>query len=140
MLRNTVLLLALCIITGKSYTQTPDVGNLYLTGKGVNEKKRGMQATIYLYKEHIRIDSFNTSRIGRFEFFTPLQDSLAFVVLAEDYVSKTVFVDARVPNHKKDDDYNFPFFIDLYRVGRVPSNIDLERPVGKIIFAGSQFI
>ena len=36
--------------------------------------------------------------------------------------------------------YLFPFFMDLYPIGRGPAHIDLERPVGKIIYFGGQFI
>jgi len=120
--------------------QVPDVGMIYLSGKVVNESRRGMDATIYVYKNGNRIEEFFTSRIGKFEFSYPLQDSVAFAVFAEGYVSKTVFIDTHVPLNKQKSDYNFPFFIDLYPVGNTPSSIDLKRPVGKVIFSGTQFI
>jgi hypothetical protein len=115
-------------------------GKLYLNGKVVDENKRGLESTIYLYKNGARIDSVPTSRIGRFTFSIDLLDSIAFVTYANGYVSKTVFVDGRLPLKLTNADYIFPFFIDLYPVGSVPSHIDLERPVGKIIFSGTQFI
>ena len=120
--------------------QVPDVGMIYLSGKVVNESRRGMDAAIYVYKNGNRIEEFFTSRIGKFEFSYPLQDSVAFVVYAEGYVSKTVFIDTHLPMNMQKSDYNFPFFIDLYPVGNTPSSIDLKRPVGKIVFSGTQFI
>lgn len=120
--------------------QEKKVGELYLSGKVVDENKRGKEATIYIFKNGIKLDEIYTNKIGKFQFQVALQDSVAFVVYADNYVSKTVFIDARVPQTKEKADYNFPFFIDLYPVRGVPSNIDLKRPVGKIIFSGTQFI
>ena len=123
-----------------SYAQVPDVGNVYLTGKVVNEKKRGMEASIYIFKDGYKLEEFSTSKIGKFEFPMPLQDSVAFVFLADGYVSKTIFLDARVPLNKQKSDYNFPFFVDLYPVGRTTTPVDIKRSVGKIVFSGTQFI
>jgi len=120
--------------------QVPDVGMVYLSGKVVNESRKGMATAIYDYKNGNRIEEFFTSRIEKFEFSYPLQDSVAFVVYSEGYVSKTVFIDTHVPLNKQKSDYNFPFFIDLYPAGNKPSSIDLKRPVGKIVFSGTQFI
>jgi hypothetical protein len=120
--------------------QVPDVGMVYLSGKVVNESRKGMAAAIYDYKNGNRIEEFFTSGIEKFEFSYPLQDSVAFVVYSEGYVSKTVFIDTHVPLNKQKSDYNFPFFIDLYPAGNKPSSIDLKRPVGKIVFSGTQFI
>ena len=131
---RTLFVMALLIAIAQiGYAQATELGTLYLSGKVVNENKRGMETEIYVYRNGKRSDAFKTSRIGRFEFGIPLQDSVAFVVIAEEYVSKTVFVDARVPENDEDKDYRFPFFIDLFPVGNIPSNIDLKRPVGKII-------
>lgn len=140
LIRNIATFLLALHLMPFGFAQTSSAGKLYLKGKVVNEKKKGMEAAIYLYKNAVRIDSFATNRIGRFEFSIPLQDSVAFVVHAKDHVSKTVFVDSRIPEEVKVDEFRFPFFIDLYQVQKVPSNFDLERPVGKIIYSGSQFI
>ncbi len=137
---HSSFLLALVLLSTHVLAQLPDVGNLYMSGKVINQRKRGIQSEIYLYKNSVRIDRFETNKIGRFEFFLPLQDSLAVVIYKDGYVSKTIYVDSRVPLERKNEDYHFPFFIDLYKVDNVPSNIDLERSVGKIIFAGTQFI
>ncbi|MEQ9188436.1 MAG: hypothetical protein RLP15_11925 [Cryomorphaceae bacterium] len=140
LLRNITTLLLALLLLSDGIAQDDSSGKLYLRGKVVNEKKKGIEASIFLYKNALRIDSFTTNRIGRFEFYIPLQDSMAFVVYAKDHVSKTVFVDSRIPEEEKADEFRFPFFIDLYQVQKVPSNFDLERPVGKIIYSGSQFI
>ncbi|NQV52880.1 MAG: hypothetical protein HQ500_06835 [Flavobacteriales bacterium] len=137
---HSAFLLALVLISTNALAQLPDVGNLYMSGKVINQRKRGIQSEIYLYKDSVRIDRFETNKIGRFEFFLPLQDSLAIVIYKDGYVSKTIHVDSRVPLERKNENYDFPFFIDLYQVDNVPANVDLERSVGKIIFAGTQFI
>lgn len=116
------------------------LGKLLLTGKVVNEKKKGLQAKILIYRSSEFIDELETSRIGKFQFEADLNDSVAFVVIADNYVSKTVFVNTLVNERKQHQSFVFPFFIDLYPVGRIPSHVDLERPVGKIRFAGTQFI
>jgi hypothetical protein len=136
----TLVLLVSSVLLSKGVAQEKELGKLYLTGKVVDERKRGISSVIHLYKNGKMIEEFETNRIGRFQFSIPLQDSVAFVVITEGHVSKTVFVDANVPEHKQYSDYNFPFFIDLYPIGRVPAHVDLNRPVGKIIFSGSQFI
>lgn len=115
-------------------------GGLLLSGKVVDERKRGMESTIMVFRGREKIDEFVTTRIGKFETTVPLQDSLALVVYAHDYVSKTVFINSFVPVAYTATDFAFPFFIDLYPIGRTPANIDLSRPVGKVIFSGSQFI
>ncbi|MDA9267606.1 hypothetical protein N9P66_04465 [Salibacteraceae bacterium] len=135
-----ILLLALITSGLSSYAQVPDVGNIYLTGKMVNESRKGMEASISVCKKGYKIETFPTSRIGRFEFPMPLQDSLAYVVMAEGYVSKTILLDARVPLGKQKADYNFPFFVDLYPVERTPTPVDIKRPIGKIIFSDTQII
>lgn len=137
---HTVVFSLFCLMAYPAISRLPDVGNLHLNRRVVNERKDGMEATIFLYQNNIRIDSFQTNRIGRFEFFIPLQDSVIMVAYKDGYVSKTVYVDSRVPNDQKDPDYLYPVFIDLYPTDRIPSNIDLNRPVGRIIFSGTQFI
>lgn len=134
------LLIFFLVYGSVANAQIPDVGMIYLSGKVVNESRRGMEADIYVYRNGNRIEEFKTTRIGKFEFTYPLQDSIAFVVFAEGYVSKTIFIDTHLPINKQKSDYNFPFFIDLYPVGNTPSSIDLKRPIGKIIFSGTQFI
>ncbi len=117
-----------------------DKGDLLLSGKVVNENKRGMEATIMLFRGKEKIDEFQTNIIGKFQTNVPLMDSIALVVYAQDYVSKTVFINTFVPVTYQTTDFAFPFFIDLYPIGRTPANIDLSRPVGKVIFSGAQFI
>lgn len=122
------------------FSQGERRGRLYLTGKVVNENKRGLESTIMIFRGKNKIDEFSTNRIGKFERAIELQDSLAMVVYAENYVSKTIYINSFVPLAKLKYDFAFPFFIDVYPIGRTPSNIDLGRPVGKIIFSGTQFI
>jgi hypothetical protein len=119
---------------------TDIIGNLYLSGKVVNESNRGMQSKIQVFKKGELINEFETNGIGKFEFAVALQDSMVFAVTSQGYVSKTIWVDTRVTKMKQESDYRFPFFIDLYPLGRIPSNVDLERPVGQILFSGIQFV
>ena len=135
-----ILLLALITSGLSSYAQVPDAGNIYLTGKMVNESKKGMEASISVCKKGYKIETFPTSRTGRFEFPIPLQDFWAFVVMAEGYIFKTIFLDARVTIGKQKADYNFPFFVDLYLVERTPTPVDLKRPIRKIVFSDTQVI
>lgn len=115
-------------------------GKLYLSGKVVNEKRRGLESTIYIFKDEVLVQEILTSKIGKFELEVSMQDSVAFVVYAEGYVTKTIVIDSRVHPSKQKKDHVFACFIDLYPVGRVPSHIDLKRPVGKIKYEGGQFI
>lgn len=134
-----VLTLLISVIHPLS-AQDTKLGVLTLSGKVVDENKRGMESTIYVYRDKELIKEVPTSRIGKFIFDVNLQDSVAFVVFSEGYVSKTVIVSGAVPERRQEELFTFPFFIDLYPVGRVPSNIDLDRPVGKIMFSGTQFV
>ncbi len=136
-----VCLVLIVILSLSGFSQSnKKLGKLLLSGKVVNEKKKGLESKIRIYRSTEFIDELETSRIGKFQFEVDLNDSIAFVVMAENYVSKTVFVDTKVNDRKKHQSFVFPFFIDLYPVGRIPSHEDLERPVGKIRFSGTQFI
>ena len=117
-----------------------EVGVLFLTGKVVDENKRGLESTIYVYRNKELAYQFETSRIGKFNVDVKMQDSVAIVVYSPGYVSKTIAVSTRVHPSRQKRDHVFPFFIDLYPVGKIPSHIDLERPVGKILYRGGQFI
>lgn len=134
------LLLCLMFPLFVSAQSTDIIGKLYLSGKVVNETNRGMQSKIQVFKKGEMINEFETNGIGKFEFSVALQDSMVFAVISEGYVSKTIWVDTRVAKMKQESDYRFPFFIDLYPIGRVPSNVDLDRPVGQILFSGIQFV
>lgn len=134
------LLIAVLVVPSSFAFAQDEKGELLLSGKVVNENKRGMQSTIMVFSGKEKVDEFETNWIGKFETKVPLQDTFAMVVYAPNYVSKTVFVNTEVQQDWERSDYAFPFFIDLYPVGRTPSNIDLSRPVGKIIFSGKQFI
>ena len=115
-----VCLVLIVILSLSGFSQSnKKLGKLLLSGKVVNEKKKGLESKIRIYRSTEFIDELETSRIGKFQFEVDLNDSIAFVVMAENYVSKTVFVDTKVND---------------------PSHEDLERPVGKIRFSGSQFI
>ena len=145
--KPTVMLKAFSIIFAflaftvlNQQAQGQDKGDLLLSGKVVNEHKRGLESTIMIFRGKDKVDEFQTSGIGKFQTKVPLQDSLALVVYAEDYVSKTVFINTFVPQAWQTSKFLFPFFIDLYPVGRTPTNIDLSRPVGKVIFSGKEFI
>jgi hypothetical protein len=140
-LRHSNLLIILVgFFTVLSTASAQETGDLLLSGKVVNENKRGMEATIMLFRGKEKIDDFQTNIIGKFQTTVSLMDSIALVIYAEDYVSKTVFVNTFVPVTYATSDFAFPFFIDLYPIGRTPANIDLSRPVGKVIFSGAQFI
>lgn len=117
-----------------------EIGKLYLSGKVVNEKKRGMLSKVLLYQGEEKIKEIETTKIGKFNLNVPLNDTFALIVLVDGYISKTVYVNTTVSERKKHEDFLFPFFIDLYPVGRTPAHPDLDRPVGKIIFSGTQFI
>lgn len=139
--RYSIFTLLLCFFLLPAWAQdASEKGELKLSGKVVNENKRGQESVIYVYRQRELIKEVPTSRIGKFEFEVPLQDSVAFVVFSDGYVSKTVVVSAEVPKRREKEKFIFPFFIDLYPVGRIPSHIDLDRPVGKITFAGTQFV
>lgn len=137
-LKLTLLFVSLSTFSAKA--QSDQIGYLYLNGKILNEKKRGQESTIQVFKNRELIDEIQTSSIGKFEFKIALQDSITFAVVSEGYVSKTVLVDTEVPFSKQSSDYNFPFFIDLYPIGRITENVDLDRPVGQILFSGVQFV
>lgn len=135
-----VCFLLLLNTTVLAQTAVEYTGVLYLSGKVVDENKRGLPSYIYVYKNREVTQKLETSKLGKFEIPVPLQDSVAFVVYSNGYVSKTVLVNTLVPGKKEKEDYIFPFFIDLYPVGKTPSHIDLDRPVGKILFSGTQFV
>lgn len=117
-----------------------EVGSLFLSGKVVNEKKRGLEAKIYIYKGGDIIDEFQTTRIGKFDYEMPMQDSVALVIYAQGDVSKTLIITTKIHPARQSKDHLFPFFMDLHPIGRVPAHIDLERPVGRIKYFGGQFV
>ena len=116
------------------------IGTLYLSGKVVNENKRGLQSTIYIYRGSELVREFPTTKIGKFNFDVAMQDSITLVIYEAEHVSKTILVSTKIHPAKQKKDHMFPFFIDLYPVGRIPSHIDLDRPVGKVVYAGGQFV
>lgn len=136
-IKLTSIILFVGITIGTCHSQ---IGKLYLSGKVVNEKKRGLESVIYVYKNKKLLAEYPTSGIGKFAFEVNMQDSVAFVVYAEGYVSKTVVISTAIHESKQKKDYDFPCFIDLYPVGRIPSPVDLDRPVGRIQYHGGQFI
>ena len=143
MLKTTQLIIALlgCLaFFHRGTAQGTTIGELHLHGKVVDERKKGLPATIHIYKQGELIEQFETSRIGRFQYSMDLQDSLYLVVQAPQFVTKTIFINASMADSRANQDYAFPFFMDLYPVGKTPSYIDLDRPVGRIIFSGVQFI
>jgi len=117
-----------------------ELGTLYMSGKVVNENRRGQESMIYGYKNHEVVKEIPTSKIGKFAIDVKMQDSVALVIFSEGYVSKTLIVSTKIHPAKQGKDYAFPFFVDLYPVGRVPAPIDLDRPVGKVMYQGGQFI
>ena len=140
-LKVTFLLLFIGFGYGTTFAQvTGEVGKLYLSGKVVNENKRGLESTFYVYKNRKLLGEYSTSGIGKFAFEVNMQDSVAFVVYSEGYVSKTYVVSTQIHESKQKKDHAFPCFIDLYPVGRIPSPVDLDRPVGRIQYHGGQFI
>lgn len=116
-----------------------DIGTLYLTGKIVN-KKRGLESEVFIYRNQELVTTVPTSKIGKFNFDLSIQDSIALVIFAEGYVSKTLIISTKIHPAKQKKDHAFPSFVDLYPVGRVPAPIDLDRPVGRINYQGGQFI
>jgi hypothetical protein len=62
------------------------------------------------------------------------------VIFADGYVSKTLIISTKIHPAKQKRDHAFPFFVDVYPVGRVPAPIDLDRPMGRINYQGGQFI
>lgn len=137
---NLIILTLLSVFFALAAQAQKPVADLLLSGKVINEKKSGLESTVMIFRGKKKINEFSTNKIGKFETKVPLQDSLALVVYSENYVSKTVFINSFVPKAYESSSFAFPFFIDLYPIGRTPSNIDLSRPVGKIIFSGNQFI
>jgi hypothetical protein len=137
-----LFLFVLCAVwVSNSYAQDNDaIGTLYLSGKVVNENKRGLKSTIYVYKGTELIKEFPTTKIGKFNLDVVMQDSITLVIYEAEHVSKTILGSTKIHPAKQKKDHMFPFFIDLYPVGRIPSHIDLDRPVGKIIYAGGQFV
>ncbi|GAB4377202.1 MAG: hypothetical protein Kow0075_05330 [Salibacteraceae bacterium] len=135
-----VIVIAPMRLLAQEQSEKPKYGKLYLSGKVVDERRRGLSSTVYVYRGKELINTVTTSRIGKFSIDVPMMDSIAFVVYSEGYVSKTIVVSTYVHPKRADSDYAFPFFIDLYPVGRTPSHIDLDRPVGKISFMGGQFV
>jgi hypothetical protein len=115
-------------------------GMLMLSGKVVDETKKGVESRVLVYRGSEKLHDFKTSKIGKFSYNVFNQDSVSVVFLADGYVSKTIVVSTRVPVKKERESAMFPFFIDLYPVGKVPSYADLNRPVGRIKFSGIQFI
>lgn len=111
-----------------------------ISGKVMDENQKGMQSEVRVFKDGMEMKRITTSSIGKFDIELPLNDSLYLSVTSDGYVSKTVLADTHVPDKKTDKDYQFPCFIDLYPVGDVPTYVDLERPVGKIVFEGRQFV
>ena len=86
-----------------------------MSGKVVNEKKRGLKSTILVYQNKELIEQIETSGIGKFQFSVKLNDTIAFVVLAEDYVSKTVFVNTLVPDKKLKQDFKLTYGAPIYK-------------------------
>ena len=123
-----------CVLTNTA------VGSLFLSGKVVNEKKRVLEAKIYIYKGGDIIDEFQTTRIGKLDYEMPMQDSVVSGVYAERYVSKMLIMTTKTHPTRQSIDHLFPFFMDLCPIGRVPAHIDLERPIGGIKYFGGQFI
>ncbi|GAB5538029.1 MAG: hypothetical protein Salg2KO_01320 [Salibacteraceae bacterium] len=135
------LFLSLVIFNSTAIAQSQKkIGVLFLSGKVVNESKRGQESTIYIYKNRALVDEFQTTRIGKFTYEMPMQDSVALVVNSDGYVSKTLIISTKIHPARQSKDHVFPFFMDLYPIGRIPSHIDLDRPVGKIKYRGGQFI
>lgn len=116
------------------------VGSLTLSGKVVDEEKRGIESVIRLYRNREVVSEVVTSKIGKFQLKLALSDSVTFVVMSEGYISKSVVVSSHLPAKAPRNEYIFPFFIDLYPVGKTPTHVDLDRPVGKIMYSGDQFI
>lgn len=141
-LRNLALILTVLLTTfnGLIAQNNPKRGTLLLSGKVVDENKKGLQSKIQAYRNREKVNEISTSKIGKFQLALMNQDSVAFVVVAGGHVSKTIVVTTRVPEKKEKEDFLFPFFVDLYPVGKTPSYVDLDRPVGKIKFSGIQFI
>lgn len=120
--------------------QTTKKGTILLSGKVVDENKKGLQSTIKVFRNRDLVNEIPTSKIGKFQIALTLQDSVSIVVVQDGYVSKTLVVSTKVPVKKEREDFLFPFFIDLYPTGKAPSYVDLDRPVGKIKYSGVQFI
>lgn len=135
-----VVILLLAIMGQQINATGQEVGTLYMSGKVVNENRRGQESTIYIYKRQEMVEEIQTTKIGKFTIDVKMQDSVALVIFSEGYVSKTLIVSTKIHPAKQKKDHAFPFFVDLYPVGNVPAPIDLERPVGKVMYQGGQFI
>ena len=107
-----VMLIMMFSMVGVSALAQSEKGTLYLSGKVVNEKRRGLESTIYIFKDEELVQEIPTSKIGKFELEVSMQDSVAFVVYAEGYVTKTIVIDSRVHPSKQKKDHVFACFID----------------------------
>lgn len=137
---NIGCLLILLLLARGTQSQEKKIGTLYISGKVVNEKKRGLESTVYIYRDKKQVKEVPTSKIGKFNVDLDMQDSVALVFFCDGYVSKTVVISTKIHPAKQHKSYDFPFFVDLYPVGRVPAPIDLERPVGRVNYQGGQFV
>jgi hypothetical protein len=117
-----------------------EIGTLFLTGKIVDEKKRGLESKIYDYTHQELVKTVPNSKIEKFNIDLDMQDPVALVIFADGYVSKTLIISTKIHPAKQKRDHAFPFFVDVYPVGRVPAPIDLDRPMGRINYQGGQFI
>ena len=138
---DCLMITVLVLISWSGMSQeNKEIGTLSLTGKIVNEKKRGLEFAVYIYKNQELVKTVPTSKIGKFNIDLDMQDSLSLVIFADGYVSKTLIISTRIHPAKQKKDHAFPFFVDLYPVGRVPGPIHLDRPEGRINYQGGQFI
>ena len=138
---DCLMITVLVLISWSGMSQeNKEIGTLSLTGKIVNEKKRGLEFAVYIYKNQELVKTVPTSKIGKFNIDFDMQDSVALVIFADGDVSKTLIISTRIYPAKQKKDHAFPFFADLYPVGRVPASIHLDGPVGRINYQGGQFI
>ncbi|MCX7862110.1 MAG: carboxypeptidase regulatory-like domain-containing protein, partial [Bacteroidales bacterium] len=107
-------------------------GYLRISGQVKSGKDKIANATINLYENNTKINSVTSNANGDFSFNLDFDKTYIIEVSANNFASKKVLVDTKIP--EKDLIYKYTFTVDLFvKIDGVDYSL-LNKPVTKIVY------